>query len=179
MKLFSNIVSRLKNNKKLETIVYSALLLFAAVIFFASGGISSCGRKDAELSAKESDEYSEEYESADSLGSRLEEILSSIEGAGKVRVMICYESGSEIVPALDSQKSETEGGMSETTKPVTVTRDGKQTPLILTELTPKIRGVIVVAEGGRDIRVRTELQNAVVTVLGTDPSRVSVFSMKH
>ena len=179
MKLLSNVVSRLKGNKKLETIVYSVLLLFAAVIFFASGGISSCGRKDGEPKENESDEYSEGYESEDSLGSRLEQILSSIDGAGKVRVMICYESGIEIVPALDSQKSETEGGMSETTKPVTVTRDGRQTPIVLTELTPKIRGVIVVAEGGRDIRVRTELENAVVTVLGTDPSRVSVFSMKH
>ena len=41
-----------------------------------------------------------------------------------------------------------------------------------------VKGVIVVAEGARDPKVRTELLNAVITVLGTEPERVNVFSMK-
>ena len=43
--------------------------------------------------------------------------------------------------------------------------------------TSSVRGVIVVAEGASDIRVRVELQTAVMTVLGVELDAVSVFSM--
>ncbi len=41
--------------------------------------------------------------SYDDIESRLEEILSQIEGAGEVRVMITYATGTEIVPAMSTE----------------------------------------------------------------------------
>lgn len=42
---------------------------------------------------------------------------------------------------------------------------------------PKIRGVIVIAEGAADISVRFSLAAAVSTVLGIDENSVEVFAM--
>ena len=47
----------------------------------------------------------------------------------------------------------------------------------MVEKKPKIRGVIVVAEGASDIGVKLNLYNAVQTVLQVEASKVDVFEM--
>ena len=56
---------------------------------------------------------------------------------------------------------------------------GGESPIILTERMPKIRGVIVIAEGAADISVRFSLAAAVSTVLGIDENSVEVFAMRR
>jgi stage III sporulation protein AG len=118
---------------------------------------------------------------------RLEEILSCIRGAGKVQVMVIYDTSVEIVPAMsvDSQTStsETANGSGQTVnqnqseKKTPITVSGEDGALVLTQKQPEIRGVIVVAEGAADISVRLNLQNAVQTVLNIDAENISVFEM--
>ena len=118
---------------------------------------------------------------------RLEEVLSCIRGAGKVRVMVTYDTGVEVVPIMstDTQTSTSESvtasgqtvnqNQTESQTPVT----GRESePLVLTEKQPRIRGVLVVAEGAADIAVRINLMNAVQTVLGVDARCISVYEMK-
>ena len=57
------------------------------------------------------------------------------------------------------------------------TSGGAET-IVLTEIEPTIRGVIVIAEGAADVSVRLKLQNAVITVLGITAERIDVFEMK-
>ncbi|MDR1570646.1 MAG: hypothetical protein LBS72_09190 [Oscillospiraceae bacterium] len=84
------------------------------------------------------------------LETRLEQILSSIEGAGEVRVMV-YESNEQT----------TDGWLSSTS-----TKVGEPT------------GVVIVADGASDIRVRLELVRAVQTLMGLPASAVNVFQHK-
>lgn len=126
-------VSMLTENKKLETIVCAALLSLIVIIFFVSRGISC----DGGTGDKGVD--TEQVFSGSELEERLERILSFIDGAGEIKVMITCKDDKD--PMDD------------------------------------IMGVIVVAEGARDPRVKTELINAVITVLGTDPERVNVYLM--
>lgn len=176
--VFSRGIEKLRDNKKLETGVYIGLLIIVVVIFVSTGGISCPWGKSGASDQTAQNADIDTDEELIKLESRLEEILSRIKGAGKVSVMITYEKGAELVPAIESQTSTGEGGSSESRRPVTVSQGGTQSPLVLAELYPSIRGVIVVAEGASDIRVRTELLNAVMTVLGTDAERISVFTMQ-
>ena len=52
-------------------------------------------------------------------------------------------------------------------------KDGKQA-LVVTELEPTVKGVVVVCEGGGDIKVVENLTNAVTTALNISSTRVSV-----
>lgn len=100
------------------------------------------------------------------LNGQMENILSSIEGAGAVRVMITYESGTEIVPAT-SENTETtttndeSDGSSKTSETVrketdivTVQDQSDSSALVLKEKMPEVKGVLVIAqEGAGDIGV--------------------------
>ena len=125
------------------------------------------------------------------LEARLEDILGTVRGAGKVRVLITYATAGERVAAtvstLDESVSETSGGTTATRseqsremkQPATVATDGGQSPIILVEREPEIRGVIVVAEGAADPAVRLSLQRAVQAVTGVSLSCIEVFEMNY
>jgi len=175
--------------KKLDTkkkIQYVAVLLLAIIIltiYFSSFKSGGGGTVPPEASKAVSE--------FDDLESRLEEILSKIDGAGKVDVMITYESTPEKVPALsvDKQISSTtdigENGNSTTnientqSNVVTVNGGSGSDALVLKENTPKILGVIVIAEGADNITVKLDLLNAVETVLNVSPDRVDVYKMNN
>ena len=94
----------------------------------------------------------------------LEKVLSSIEGVGKVSAMITFESSSEMIPAIETKSNKTltseadnQGGKREVEQIeedekilILNKQDGDQQPLILKELKPKVKGVIIVAEGVED-----------------------------
>ena len=102
--------------------------------------------------------------------------------------MITYDTSREIVPAMTtnvnstgSESSNGDGSSSssqqstESTEPATVSGSGGNEPIVLKEIEPQVRGVIVVAEGAADINVRMDLQRAVRAVLDIPLSRIEVF----
>jgi stage III sporulation protein AG len=123
------------------------------------------------------------------LENRLTEILSEIQNTGEVSVMITLKSGSEIIPAKDesitdktTDEKDIEGGTraineKNTSDQVVFLNDegGTSKPLVLKEINPDIKGVIIVAEGAKDPRVKLQLTEAVQTVLDVPAYRVSVF----
>lgn len=123
------------------------------------------------------------------LENRLTEILSKMQNTGKVSVMITLKSGSEIIPAKDesitdktTDEKDVEGGTraineKNTSDQVVFLNDqgGTSKPLVLKEINPDIKGVIIVAEGAKDPRVKLQLTEAVQTVLDVPAYRVSVF----
>ena len=101
--------------------------------------------------------------------------------------MVTLENGIEYVYANSQKKSNDntqdfdEGANKKSTdkntleQDVTVIdgKDGKQA-LVVTELEPTVKGVVVVCEGGGDIKVVENLTNAVTTALNISSTRVSV-----
>jgi stage III sporulation protein AG len=175
--------------KKLDTkkkIQYVAILLLAVIILtiYFSSFKSDTGNNAMPETPKEVPGFSD-------MESRLEEILSKIEGAGRVEVMITYESTPEKVPAIsiDKQTSTStdigENGTStidtENTQSDVVTINGSNgnDALVLRENSPKILGVIVIAQGADDIAVKLNLLKAVETVLDVTPDRVDVYKMNN
>ncbi|HYE84199.1 MAG TPA: stage III sporulation protein AG [Clostridia bacterium] len=123
------------------------------------------------------------------LENELSSILSKIQDAGRVSVMITLKSGSEIIPAKDesisdkvTNEKDTSGGtrtINEKTTDdkvvFTAAQGGSSKPLILKEINPEVKGVIVVAEGAKDSKVKLKISQAVQTVLDIPAYRVTVY----
>ena len=116
------------------------------------------------------------------LEKRLAGLLSQVEGAGAVEVMIYADSSSEMVPAyndqLNSRSDEETGRISlESSERRELALSGDDKPVILRVEIPEIKGVVVVAEGADDFLVKQELNSAVCTLLGVPEHRVRI--LKH
>ncbi|WP_024831205.1 stage III sporulation protein AG [Ruminiclostridium josui] len=129
-----------------------------------------------------------EGETKDKLEKSLEAILSQIKGAGKVSVMVTFYSGNESVPAYntknstsDTQEKDKEGGtrsvkQSERENSIIFEEsDGVKKPYITKELLPKVKGVVIVADGAGDAEVRSSLSKATEALFEVASHKIQVF----
>ncbi|MEG1547803.1 MAG: hypothetical protein RR232_01930 [Clostridia bacterium] len=184
-KLIGKLAETMKKNKRVELMVYGALIALG-VLLFASTMKPNNNPKITEQQPTSDEVARSERDMED----RLENVLSSIRGAGNVEVMIMYDTGTQIVPAMsvDTQTSTSQTVNNDTQtvnenqvqsqKPLTTTQGGAGQAVILTQKQPAIRGVIVIAQGAADVTVRVSLKRAVQTVMGVEPECVEVFEMK-
>ncbi|MBO5092783.1 MAG: hypothetical protein J6C33_00305 [Lachnospiraceae bacterium] len=122
----------------------------------------------------------------------LEELLSCMEGVGRVRVMITLRStGEEIVekdrPAVRSNLSEQDaaGGNRSTNdlnseeETVFVTdADGRQVPYVRKTMQPVVEGVAVLAEGGGNETVCVNISEAIQALFDLDANKIKIAKMK-
>lgn len=171
-------------NKLFITLILSVLLLVAI------NGITSSNKKNNPTVIKDrKDEYTNVVQSDYSLilEEKLVNILQKLKGVGEVHVMITLEDSLEKIPATNKTKTtettsevDAEGGEreikreDETMQLVNLSND----VVILKELQPNIKGVIVVAEGAENGTVLENIYEATKTVLGVSANRIQVFSSK-
>jgi len=201
MGFISEMLKRIKklaetgNRKKL--IENSVVVIIIGIILIIAGGtLFSGGDKDGGKDKIDSRKVAEIAETAarsdanddyDMFEARLEKILSSIEGAGKVNVMVTYVSGSELVPAFNSSRSgndtvekDSEGGTRELKEEeyessiAYIEEQGTKKPIIIRELKPVIRGVVVVCDGAGDPVVMENIAKAVQSLTGVSIHRIQV-----
>jgi stage III sporulation protein AG len=182
----------LKDNKKLVenlTVIFliGLILLIGASTFKPR---PSNNNEDKELVMAQKENNSEDY--AQKLEKDLENILSRIEGVGNIEVLITLNSDEEVVAAMDVVESSTttnekdssgavrETIQTESNNKVVTSQDtsGQNKPIVLKRIMPEIRGVIVVADGAKDPKLRYELSLAVQTALGIPAYKVKVISSK-
>lgn len=100
---------------------------------------------------------------------RLEEILTRIQGAGKVAVMLSEDAGEEIIYQTDGERSDT----------VLVTDASRnEQGLVRTRRPPSYRGVIVVCTGADSPAVRLAVTQAVSNVTGLGTDKITVLKME-
>ena len=166
----SNFLEQLKKGKKTEWVIVVVLVIVSLIIYTSASSLFKSEDKQSQLTTNE-------Y--VKSLEIRLGEVLSDVKGAGKVSVMVTVESGSEIIIATSTEeKTNTSSGTSNSNQSSTIVEKpiiiGDE-PVVLIEKLPKIKGVIVVAQGAGNIQVRLELLKAVQAVLEVDANNVEVF----
>ena len=141
--------------------IYIILIIGAVIMLLSS-------MPDFEAPKKEEKTISEEE--------RLENILSDIEGVGDVSVMVTYYASSEKVLAYEKKtdrKGETTNGFGgEISDEKAVMADGE--PVVLSEVFPSIRGVVVIAEGAGKATVNQAITEAVSTALGIAVHKICV-----
>lgn len=113
------------------------------------------------------------------LEQRLEDILSRIEGAGQVRVLLTEESGRETLYQTDSQTDTDESGSRRTDDTVLVEDSSRnETGLIRQILEPEYRGAVILCQGAAQPGVKLAIVEAVRCVTGLGADRISVQIMK-
>ena len=167
------------------------ILILAGILLMVIA-IPTEEKRDREVTLEEREENvslnEESY--AESLERRLQNKLSKIEGAGRVEVMITLENYGESVVEKDNADSTSrrvqEGAegrnTTEETREVhmeTVYQDadrGKE-PFVGSEKTPKIAGVLVVAQGADKTAVKQDISDAVMALFQIDVNRIKVVKM--
>ncbi len=120
-----------------------------------------------------------------SIAEQVSQILNQVQGAGQVSVNVTLESGPELDYTRNESASQTNiqerdnnGGTRLTTeaneKSEVVFSQKYDEALINKEIGPQIKGVLVVAEGASDPRIKAELGKAVQTMLDVPAHRVMV-----
>ena len=156
------------------------LIIFAGVLGIALIFISSFMNKsseEVETPVAETEITAEDY--AKKLEEDLENIISDISGAGKTNILITIDREIESVYQTDTDTTTKADGENSqySNKSSTVLIRGKNSteePVKVTEIMPKIKGVLVVCEGADSSVVKQNIIESVRTVLGVASSRVSV-----
>ena len=123
-----------------------------------------------------------------SMEAELKEILQRISGVGRTEEFITYEDEGKIVVEKDESVSEElieEADSSGGTRTTTSTRNEKATvygiadaPYVIQELSPTIKGILVVAEGGGNVTVKKQIQETIEALFGLDSHKISIMKME-
>ncbi len=144
-------------------------LIIGAVLFLAFGSFPKTDKKEEKGESTNVSEYAKNEEK------RLETSLEKINGAGDVTVYINIDGGGEKILAKDSDyKTEIQGEEKSEESKTSIVMSGKSTPYIVEEKTPEISGVLVIAKGAADERVKTEIYEAIRAIYGIAPHRIKV-----
>ena len=178
----SNFWARIKKIKNIEIYIAIAFVAIILLIYFTSNAswLTKNNKTD------KNNNYSSAYDYCLETEKKLSKMLSGIKNAGKVDIMITFESTPERVIAYitSSTKNTSSGGdggynenNSNTSSPQVIYVSGEQIPLILKEVSPKVTGVLIVAEGADDVKVKLDIINAVSVLLNISTEQIKVLTM--
>ncbi len=198
MDIIKRIKEMIEGQSRKKLIENTAIVIIIGVIVIIAGGTIFSGGKSDDPQVEQHKEgnavegsqlavFSEE-----DTEDKLRSLLSQMQGVGKVDVMITYSTTRENVPAYDMKKNQSsteekdsEGGTrsisQEEYDSALVYEDssaGRKIPVILKELEPEVKGVLVVAEGADSVEVRERICNAVKVVFDIPVHRVQVVQRK-
>lgn len=197
-RLFEKLIEGLKEKgegKKLkkDQLVIMLLVGILLIIIVLPTEPKKEKKKETEtgISQKESETTLTEDDYVAALEKKLKEVLSKVDGVGKVEVMITLKSSAEKVvekdiPNTRSEVTETDSeGGERITKESTSTEttvyvqeeNGGSSPYVIKELEPKIGGVIVIAEGGGNPVAARNISEAIMALFEVEVHKIKVMKM--
>lgn len=180
IKNFINKNQELNRKKTIENLVVFVIILI--IVLLSINVIWNKDKKEDNKSTIDENKklatIEENLKDDNSLTSeKLENILSKINGVGKVKVYITYSQTSQIIPIYnedisqkDTQEEDTQGGTrkvveTDTKKEVVYDeKSGSKTIITQSIVSPKIEGAIVTAEGGNNTNTKANIIQAVEAV---------------
>lgn len=119
------------------------------------------------------------------LAQQISQVLSQVEGAGKVAVSLSLESGPVKDYAINVsedrstvEEKDTGGGTRVTTgvnhKADVVFAQGQKEALVIKEIGPQVKGILILADGAKDSTIKARLTSAVSTMLNIPAHRIMV-----
>lgn len=161
----SDILSRLKKDKKA---LLTVIIGIAGMLLVLVSELPSFSENEQEVKGNET--YF-----GDSLQEDTERLISKIQGAGRVSVMLTYDSGEETVWAKDSEtqtQSDDKADVEE--KHIIIDSQNGETGLAVKVLYPRVRGVAVVCTGGDDPVVKSEIKALLSALFDIGSNRISI-----
>ena len=183
--------------RKLSSNMYNFFIVFLiGVLLIVVTNFFSGNDKSSMLATKDTDQGTQTFSIDTSnyelnKNTELKNMLSVMQGVGRVNLMINFESGEELVPAINlndvsstAKENDGQGGVRITEQTnkgsqVVITNKGSGTePLILKKYYPKITGVMIIAEGAYDKGVQLNVKNAVASLFNISTTKVYVYPMQ-
>jgi len=178
--LFAKFKKLIKN----KNAIYIAAALVLGILLMCIPALLPDAGENTESVGMQTDktEYGEMLEK------KLLEVISKIQGVGETSVMVTIETRKEYVYAYEERKNTNistdkgskgeirDANQEDIQKSLIVVNDGsgKETPVLIKEIAPKVQGVAIVCEGGDDPIVKSKIVEAVTTVLNIPSNRVCV-----
>lgn len=114
-----------------------------------------------------------------SVEDQLSQILSYVQGAGKVQVMLSIASGEETLYQTDDNHSTDADHASVKSDTVTITGSDRSEIGLIRQINPPVySGAIVVCQGADNPSVRFAVVEAVSKITGLGSDKISVLKMK-
>ena len=160
--------------KHIKLLVVLIVMLVAIILYI---GINDNDNVVVSSSAPD-DGYLSTLEYCEKLEEKLEEIISQIDGAGDVKVMVSVSGSPEIiyVSDTDNKTSTTTNGSTTTTtsSPIIIGSGANSSGIIKTETLPDVKGVIVVSSGADKVSIKLDILNAVATLLDISTEKITI-----
>lgn len=177
--------------KKLKRSDWLILVLAGILILIIALPTDTKEKKQAEKSKENISKENNTMEaSKDEIERKLEDILEKIDGAGDVKVMITYQdSGTQVVEKDKNtsenslEESDSAGGVRSTKEQqlqestVYEEADAGNTPFVSKELLPKVEGILIVASGGDNQKVKQNISEAVLALFQVEAHRIKIVKM--
>ena len=164
---FKEIYEKIMNTKGLVII----LIIGIALLILPTSSPSAKDKQQNEepIQTVNLNEYKKDLEK------NLSSMLSSVEGADNVSVMITFTDYGRYVYSKEEQSEKSETVLKGTNKPVLkASSSGGEEPVLIKAELPKISGVLVTAEGAQNSAVKENIKSAVKAVLDVSSNNISV-----
>lgn len=189
------------NKKKIENLVFFIVVLIITIVVINViwNGNKKTNNQETNIDNKKLAESQntlsgtsdiQNSNTQNELETKLEKILSKIQGVGEVQVCINYQESAEVVAMYNensktssTEETDTSGGIrkieeTDTQKDIIYKEDnGEKTPITKKVVQPKIEGAIITAKGANNAETKTNIIQAVEAVTGLATHKIQVFEM--
>lgn len=189
------------NKKKIENLVFFIVVLIITIVVINViwNGNKKTNNQETNIDNKKLAESQntlsgtsdiQSSNTQNELETKLEKILSKIQGVGEVQVCINYQESAEVVAMYNensktssTEETDTSGGTrkieeTDTQKDIIYKEDnGEKTPITKKIVQPKIEGAIITAKGANNAETKTSIIQAVEAVTGLATHKIQVFEM--
>ena len=163
-----------KKNIKIILLVIVGLISVILLFGFGSGKSKSTSSNVVTTSS-----YINTMDYCKIIENKLIDVLSKVDGAGTVSVMVTVDGSPELIYANEQDKTSSTNSSGSTTSstyssPIIIDANGSSSALVMTEVLPAVKGVIVVSSGAGKVETRLNLLKAVSTLLDISTEQVTV-----
>ena len=186
------LISKLLSSDRAVAVIVIAGLAGIALIFLSNAlkprEIQDSSSQD--VTTGQAEVIPEDYRNA--VTEELGNMLASIEGVGRTKVMVTIDKTLQNIYATDTDQNGREttrqNGYDENTDKqntekrsciVIKNKDGSEQALTVGQMMPQVKGVLIVCDGGDDEAVRQRVIDAVSAALDISKSHICVSTMAH
>ena len=162
-----NLFEKIKNDKKALIVIAIGLVGMLLIL------LSDTSETD-DITESISTDFISEYQ----LASEVEKLIESIDGAGRCKVMITYNSYEETIYALDKDENYASQGETEYSEEYVILDKGdNEDGLKLKVISPEIKGVAVVCQGGNNPVIKEQIISSLSALFDISSNKISVAVM--
>lgn len=167
------LIIKLKTIKRLP--LYIAVGIACLLVALYLGSISSKKEASSQVDDNIRTDFSSSAEYTAYLENKLENVITSLKGVGETEVVITLEKGFEYSYQTEEETRTSANGTSITTSNLVLV-DGQ--PVIIEEIYPVIKGIVVIAEGSSDVAIRLDIINLIQTMIDINTSQIKIMEGK-